>query len=177
MALGLQRLGLGEAHQLLALGLRRGEQEFTVGLTASLLAHGVGFTFRLNFLALRYNFGLPPLLLGLLDFRLGNRCCINGSAILFREPYVVDLEVNDAHAEQIHRIRCQRFLHSQCNVPAMGSNLRNVDLAHFALEAVNRERFKVCPVVAVASEHATDFVLVDAKIERYQGVELLVVTV
>ena len=44
MALRLQRLGLGEAHQLLALC---GEQEFTVGLTASLLAHGVGFTFRL----------------------------------------------------------------------------------------------------------------------------------
>lgn len=44
MALSLQRLGLGEAHQLLALGLRRGEQKFTVGHTASLLAHGIGFT-------------------------------------------------------------------------------------------------------------------------------------
>src|SRR5215510_12939455 len=57
----------------------------------------------------------------------------------------------------------------------MRRDLRNIDLAHFAFEAVDHEGFKVRAIVAVACKDAPNLVFVDAEVEGHQGVELLVV--
>jgi len=44
----------------------------------------------------------------------------------------------------------------------MRRDLRDIDLAHFALEAVDHERFKVRTKVAVGRKDAPNLILVDA---------------
>ena len=95
MTLSLQRLGFGEAHQLLAFGLRGSKQEFAICLAARLLADGIGLALGLNLLALRHDFGLPAFLFRLFDLRLGDRRRADGAAVLFGITNIVNLEVDD----------------------------------------------------------------------------------
>ena len=95
MTLSLQRLGFGEAHQLLAFGLRGSKQEFAICLAARLLADGIGLALGLNLLALRHDFGLPAFLFRLFDLRLGDRRRADGAAVLFGITNIVNLEADD----------------------------------------------------------------------------------
>jgi hypothetical protein len=52
---------------------------------------------------------------------------------------VVDLEIDDADAEQGEGLSLQTLLHSQRHIATVRGNLRDVDLAHLALEAVDHE--------------------------------------
>lgn len=99
MTLGLQRLGFGEIHKLLAFGLRGGKQEFAVRLAARLLADRVGFALGPNLLALGDDVGLPTFLFRLFDFRLGDRRRVDGAPVLSGLANIVDLEVDDGNAE------------------------------------------------------------------------------
>jgi len=152
-----------------------GEERLPVGLATRLLAHGVGLALGLDLLALGDDLGLPALMFGLLDFGFGNCRGVDGSPVLFGVANVVDLEIDDGDAEQIHGIGRQRLLPGDGDVAAVGCDLRDVDLAHLAFEAIDHERFKVGPVVAVVRKDAADFVLVDPEVEGHQGIELLIV--
>ena len=140
LALRFQRLGLGKSDQLLALGLGCRKQQFAVCLATRLLAHRVGLAFRLDLLTLGDHLGLAAFLLGLLNLSLGDGGGVDCLAVLLGVTDVVDLEVDDANAEQRERFSLQALLYGERYVATMGCDLRDVHLSHLALEAVDHKK-------------------------------------